>query len=53
MKVDARRDACGEQGTLTKRVGPVQCTQSSAGGQYHCWFAIDLKNQGIVNAVIC
>jgi hypothetical protein len=53
MKVPAMRDVCMNDGSLTKLVKEMQCTQSLGGKQYRCWFGIDIKNQHITGGVVC
>ena len=53
MKVKAVRDQCAGDGSMSKRVGEMQCTLSEDGKSYRCWFGIDLKNQRVVNGVVC
>lgn len=53
MKVKAVRDQCADDGSMSKRVGEMQCTLSEDGKSYRCWFGIDLKAQRVVNGIIC
>lgn len=54
MKVRAEPDACGDPGTLAKRIRNLQCSKRAAKrDEYRCWFGIDLHGQQIVNGVVC
>jgi len=53
LKVQPQRDACGERGTLTKRLGNIQCTQASDHRSFRCWFGVDIRAQRVVNGVVC
>lgn len=53
MKTQPIRDMCADDGTLLKRIGEMQCNRSVGGKEYQCWFGIDIKNQKVVNGVIC
>jgi hypothetical protein len=53
MQVKPKPEVCGDEGTLTKVVGNMQCTRDADTKSYRCWFGIDVKNQKIVNGVVC
>jgi hypothetical protein len=53
IKAKALRDECANDGSMSKRVGEMQCTLSSDKKEYRCWFGIDVNRQKIVNGVIC
>lgn len=53
MAVKPQKEVCGETGTQTKTIGNMQCTLSSGGKEYRCWFGIDVKSQKIVSGVVC
>lgn len=53
MKVQAKRDECVGDGSLTKRVKEMQCTRSADGKEHRCWFGVDVKSQRITNGVVC
>lgn len=53
MKVKAVRDQCEDDGSMSKRIGEMQCTRSEGGKSYRCWFGIDIKTQRVVNGVVC
>jgi len=53
MKVKAVRDQCADDGSMSKRIGEMQCTLSEGGQLYRCWFGIDMETQRVVNGVVC
>lgn len=53
MDTKAVRDECAGDSSMTKRIEEMQCTRSSGGKEYRCWFGIDLKNQKVVGGVVC
>jgi len=53
MLVKPKPDVCGDDGSLTKVVGNMQCTRSSDTKTHRCWFGIDVKNQKITGGVVC
>jgi hypothetical protein len=53
MKVHPIRDVCTDDGSFTKRIKEMQCTQSADRQEYRCWFGIDVKKQRITNGVVC
>jgi hypothetical protein len=53
MSAKPKPDVCGDEGTQTKMIGNVQCTRSADTKTYRCWFGVDVKNQKIVNGVVC
>jgi hypothetical protein len=53
MKVHPIRDECANDGSLTKRIQEMQCTQSADRKEHRCWFGIDVKKQRITNGVVC
>ena len=53
MSAKPKPDICGDEGTQTKRIRNIQCSRSADNKIFHCWFGVDIKNQRIVNGVIC
>lgn len=53
MKVHPIRGVCADDGSFTKRIKEMQCTQSADRQEHRCWFGIDLKKQRIKNGVVC
>ena len=53
MQVNSVRDECTNDGSFTKRIKEMQCTQSADRKEHRCWFGIDLKKQRITNGVVC
>ena len=53
LQVKGVRDACLDDGTITKQAENIQCSVSSNGKVYECWFAIDLKTQKVKNGITC
>ncbi|GGY78166.1 hypothetical protein GCM10011613_23450 [Cellvibrio zantedeschiae] len=53
LQVKGVRDVCLDDGTITKQAQNIQCSVSSNGTTYSCWFGIDLKTQKIKNGIIC
>jgi hypothetical protein len=53
MKAKPIRDECIDDGSLTKRIKEMQCTQSADRQEHRCWFGIDVKKQRITNGVVC
>jgi len=53
MKTKPIRDVCANDGSLTKRIQEMQCTQSADRKKHRCWFGIDVKKQSITNGVVC
>jgi len=53
MNADAVRDACLDDGSLTKSVGAMQCTEAATTKRYSCAFAIDIAGQKIEGGAAC
>jgi hypothetical protein len=53
MKAKAKPDICGDEGSQTKMIGNMQCVHTPNTKTYRCWFGVDVKNQKIVNGVVC
>lgn len=53
MKVKPRFDVCADDGTLSKNIGAMQCSQSHDKKKFQCWFSIDIKNQKIASGWVC
>ena len=53
MQIKPKPDACGDEGSLTKVVGNMQCTRSVDTKTHRCWFGVNVINQKIVNGVVC
>ena len=53
MNVAAIPNVCADDGTKTKAIGEMRCSQSANGKEHRCWFGIDIKNQRLTNGVVC
>ena len=53
MNASPRRDACQDDGSLTKTIGGMQCTERVRPRRYECGFAIVLAQQRIEPAGAC
>ncbi len=47
MGARARRDACLDDGSLTKTVGAMQCTELAKTKAYRCLFSVNIVDQKI------
>lgn len=53
MNARAVRDACLNDGSFTKRVGQMQCTENAKMKRYTCAFAISIAEQKIEAGTVC
>ena len=53
LKATPRRDACLDDGSMTKRAGDVQCAATVKPKGHVCTFAIDLAQRKLSSGVIC
>ena len=53
LKAPARRDACIDDGSTTKRVGDIQCTATVRPKGHTCTFGIDLAQRKLAPAAVC
>jgi hypothetical protein len=53
LKATLRRDACLDDGSMTKRVGDVQCTATAKPKGHVCTFAIDLARRKLAAGAVC
>ncbi len=53
MKVEPREDICLGDGSTSKFIGHMQCTQIIVSGEYECRFSIDVANQKIDYGWVC
>lgn len=53
MKVKPEYDECLDNGSKTKRIGNMQCTQSGDGKTFDCYFSIDVQKQSIEIGTTC
>ncbi|MGH7902329.1 MAG: hypothetical protein ACRENZ_11400 [Thermodesulfobacteriota bacterium] len=53
MKVNPEYDECLDNGSKTKRIGNMQCTQQVDDKTFDCYFSIDVQKQSIENGINC
>jgi len=53
MKVEPVYDECLDDGSTTKIIGNMQCTESKDKTCYDCYFSIDVEKQKIERGVSC
>ena len=53
LKVMPRRDACLDDGSMTKRAGDVQCTATVKPKGHVCTFAVDLAQRKLAPGAVC
>ncbi len=53
MKVEPEEDICLGDGSVSKNIGQMQCTNSILSGEYECRFSIDVANQKIDYGWVC
>lgn len=53
LKATPRRDACLDDGSLTKRAGEVACTATVKPKGHVCTFAIDLTQRKLAPGAVC
>ena len=53
IKVKPEYDECLDNGSKTKRIGNMQCTQSGDGKTFDCYFSIDVQKQSIEIGTTC
>ena len=53
MSARAVRDACLDDGSFTKTLGAMQCTENAKAKRYTCAFAINLTEQKIEAGAVC
>ena len=53
MNVRAVRDACLDDGSLSKRIGDMQCTALAGAKGHTCAFSINLAEQKIEGGAVC
>jgi len=53
MKVNPEYDECLDNGSKTKRIGNMQCTQKVDHKTFDCYFSIDVQKQSIENGINC
>lgn len=53
MSVRARRDACLDDGSMTKTIGAMQCTELAKAKGYRCAFSVNLADQKIDGGAAC
>lgn len=53
MRTKPVYDECQDDGSTTKMIGNMQCTESKDKTEYDCYFGIDVQNQKIVAGVTC
>ena len=53
MKVNPEYDECLDDGSKTKRIGNMQCTQNVDDKTFDCYFSIDVQKQSIENGITC
>jgi hypothetical protein len=53
LKATPRRDACLDDGSMTKRAGDVQCTATVKPKGHVCTFAIDLVQHKLAAGAVC
>ena len=53
MSAHARRDACLDDGSLTKTIGAMQCTALAKTKGYRCAFSVNVADQKIEGGSTC
>ena len=53
LKATPRRDACLDDGSMTKRAGDVQCTATVKPKGHVCTFALDLAQRKLAAGAVC
>jgi len=53
LKATPRRDACLDDGSMTKRAGDVQCTATVKPKGHVCTFALDLAQRRLASGAVC
>jgi len=53
LKATPKRDACLDDGSLTKRAGDLQCTATAKPRGYTCTFGVDLERRTLAPGSVC